>query len=271
MGIMAGINSNPGKDINGAHKYFEWLDEDLLLIRIVATTPREAVEQRDCILAAIAEHSHPGRQTTLTGNQTQDRPVVIAEDRMRRHPEQYEARIAAHRKNFRSVFARNCEVHRIDSSTCAQFMDANHSYGKAKSRYHYGIFFKGSLVGAAQFSSARCWTKGDRKIRSFEWVRYASLPDTRIVGGMGKILNTFIEETHPDDIMSYADLEWSDGKVYETLGFVPEGVTPGVLFAVNKETWTRTPIKTPVQNDAPYSHYFLNFGSRKYRLKLTEY
>ena len=198
--------------MDNSGKYFEWLEEDLLLIKVAARSPQEALTQRDAVRQAVEDRR-------------KNAPVLmIAQDRLEACPEQYRKRIEAHRKHFRSIFARNCEVRRIDASTCAAFMDANHGYGHATSRYHYGIFHKGALVGAAQFSSARTWTKGEKKIRSCEWVRYASLEGIRVSGGMGKMLDSFIAEVHPDDIMTYAPVEHFTGAVYRQLGFVEEGI-----------------------------------------------
>lgn len=40
---------------------------------------------------------------------------------------------------------------------------------------------------------------------------------------MGKLLNAFISEVRPDDIMSYADTEYPDGgDAYRQLGFIRE-------------------------------------------------
>lgn len=90
----------------------------------------------------------------------------------------------------------------------------------------------------------------------------------RISGGMGKILKAFVNEVNPDDIMSYADLEWSEGSVYERLGFEKEdmGKEP-VMFTVDSETWERKAMKPGMNGEL----FFCNFGSRKYRLKLTDY
>ena len=127
----------------------------------------------------------------------------------------------------------------------------------------------GTLVAVATFSNARRWTKGDQVIRSYEWTRYASLPDVRLSGGMGRMLNTFIKEVQPDDIMSYADLEWSAGDVYTQLGFTLEGIKDPVMFAVDTENWKRVPIKAGITPTS--ERYFQNLGSNKYRLKLTDY
>ena len=85
---------------------------------------------------------------------------------------------------------------------------------------------------------------------------------------MGKILRHFIEQVQPDDIMSYADLEWSEGLVYEQLGFSPEDRRKPVLFKVDPKGWQRK-VCTDEQKDD--SLYIMNLGSRKYRLKLKDY
>jgi len=78
-------------------------------------------------------------------------------------------------------------------------------------------------VAVATFSNARRWQKGGRTVSSYEWIRYASLEGCRVTGGMGKLLQAFIDDVHPDDIMTYADLSWPDGgEVYKTLGFEEE-------------------------------------------------
>ncbi|MGN0190148.1 MAG: hypothetical protein ACI39U_00680 [Candidatus Cryptobacteroides sp.] len=158
----------------------------------------------------------------------------------------------------KTVFARNCDVRKIDRRTAAGFLERNHIWGSASCRYCYGLFRRritgqsekasqphgdvapdredGSLVAVACFSNARRWNKGGRIITSYEWVRYASDSDTRVVGGMGKLLNAFVEDRRPDDIMTYAissavpgrplrdDGNIPDpGNVYRKLGFVEEG------------------------------------------------
>ena len=218
------------------------------------------------------------------------RPIIITEDRWRRQSEMMRARVLAHLEVFTPMFARNCEVRKIDKETAAAFLNENHSYGDAACRYRYGLYLKrytgkrveisrqarndsgytpvkpGTLVAVATFSNARKWIKGDKTIRSYEWTRYASLPGVRINGGMGKMLKAFIKDVQPDDIMSYADLEWSEGAVYEQLGFNLEGQKAPVVFSVDGQ-WRRFPVK-PGMTEV---RFLQNLGSNKYRLKLTEY
>ena len=224
-------------------------------------------------------------------------PIVITEDRWMRANEMMKARLLAHLGIFRSIYARDCEIRKISRMEADAFLEKNHSYGGAKCKYCYGIFLKrvrpkdypsdfsfetlqsGTLIAAAEFSNARRWNKGGKVIRSYEWIRYASLPELRISGGMGKILKQFIKDIQPDDIMSYADLEWSDGEVYRQLGFSEDGYKSPVTFTIDKRLWTRIPVvrhqdtlETEMYTEkSSCLHYFQNMGSLKYRLKLTEY
>ena len=135
-----------------------------------------------------------------------------------------------------TIFARNCRVERIPKPEAAAFLDANHRLGSTGGRYFYGLFVErstgaseshvkeGTLAAVAVFSNARRWEKEGRIIRSYEWIRYASLQSLRVVGGMGKLLEAFINEVRPDDVMSYADADYPDsGQSYLKLGFRSEG------------------------------------------------
>ncbi|MBE6231567.1 MAG: hypothetical protein E7117_04270 [Bacteroidales bacterium] len=222
---------------------------------------------------------------------TSGHPVMICEDRWIRQNKMTVQRLLAHFNIFTQVYARNCETRKIDKKTARDFLQANHSYGNASCRHQYGLYLRrhtghnsgktghiGELIAVATFSNARKWIKGDKTIRSYEWTRYASLPDMRVNGGMGKLLKAFIADVNPDDIMTYADLEWSEGKVYEELGFTLEGHKKPVTFTIDRKTWIRTDIcHDPASTDgspdtsATSIRFFTNSGSNKYRLKLTDY
>ena len=214
-------------------------------------------------------------------------PIIIAEDRWHSQREMMQARLLSHLELFAHAFARNCEVRRIDKDTARRFLDENHSYGYAACKYCYGLFLKKhpeDLIAAATFSNARKWIKDGKEIRSYEWTRYASLPGLRVSGGMGKLLKAFIKEVQPDDIMSYADLEWSEGAVYKQLGFTLEDHKTPVLFEIDSQ-WRRSPVKPGMTCSEVIAGsqaqgviaglsgnlFYMNFGSNKYRLKLTQY
>ncbi len=235
----------------------------ILPLEIRAKSPEEARE------SAASAH---GAVTAI--KEAEGYPLIITEDRWISQREMMKARLLAHLEIFESVFARNCEVRRIEKTDARTFLASSHSYAYASCRYHFGLFRKsdGLLIAVATFSNARKWIKDGKEIRSYEWTRYASLPGMRISGGMGKLLKAFINEIRPDDIMSYADLEWSEGEVYRTLGFSrePAGKAP-VTFTINPATHERKALGNQLPEDPSKFLYFTNLGSAKYRLKLTEY
>lgn len=245
-------------------------------VPMIACTPEEAEAQNEDLKAFAGK------------------AIFIVEDRWRSQRTMMEARLLAHQRIFTQVYARNCEIRRIDKPIASAFLKACHSYGDASCRYRYGLFLKrrtgeksgthpdergdegsaghlapGALVAVSEFSSPRRWEKDGRRVSSYEWVRYASLPGVRVEGGMGKMLKHFITEVKPDDIMSYADMEWSDGSVYSNLGFEREEDKAAVLFRIDIRDWSRTPVRNPEDTVSnPYFRWYKNFGSAKYRLKL---
>jgi hypothetical protein len=271
----------------------------ILPLEISAGTLEEAVKE-----------SRTAYEAVLSIRALEGYPIIIPEDRWKRQRPMMEARLLAHMEVFSQAYARNCEVRRIDKETAQRFLNDNHSYGYAACKYRYGLFLKrhtghiareieeerflgcarndnrsdrgdivGTLIAVATFSNARKWIKDGKEIRSYEWTRYASVPELRVSGGMGKLLKAFIKEVQPDDIMSYADLEWSEGKVYEALGFSEEQPKDPVSFEIDPETWERRAIMrcqpeqgtTQVEQDTAGKLFYTNFGSRKLRLKLTDY
>lgn len=268
--------------IDGHHVIFTDLGTPIFPISICSRTTEEAsVSSKESQLVI-------DRICAKTGSY----PLIITGDRWMAQGQMIRRRLLAHLQIFIQIYARNCEVRKIDKAMAAEFLAANHSYGDATCRYRYGLFLKrytghtcesgqerpqpGDLVAVATFSNGRKWLKGDKIIRSYEWTRYASLPGVRLSGGMGRLLQAFIEDVKPDDIMTYADLEWSQGKVYEALGFEFEGTKGPVMFSVDCNTWQRTAhIGQNVTSDDPNmcfrQRFIQNFGSNKYRLKLTDY
>ena len=241
----------------GGAVVFESEDLAVIPVPISARTLEEAIAVHDHILEVRKQLSKP--------------VVILPQDRWMAGGDMTRRRLLAHLHTFTSVFARFCEVRRIDKSAAAAFLSDNHSYGDASCRYRYGLFLKrdyklpkGTMVAVSEFSAPRRWNKDGVIVSSYEWVRYASLPDVRVVGGMGKMLKAFIEDVKPDDVMTYADLEWSDGRAYRELGFEPEGERECVDFIVDPVNWYRLPLR----GESTGGLYYRNFGSIKYRLKL---
>lgn len=130
----------------------------------------------------------------------------------------------------------------------ADFLQRYHSYGAAKCKYRVALLYQGEMVAVATFSDALRMTFGvknrEEAIPSYEWVRYASLPDLRIAGGMGRLLGEFCRIVQRQgvkrfEVMTYSDNEWSKGAVYEQLGFRQAAQRAPVEYYVDMATWQR--------------------------------
>lgn len=256
---------------------------DIIPVEIAARTPEEASRCRKAVWA---------KRIGL-----RKRPIILAEDRWISEGDCIRKRLLAHMGVFTQAFARNCEVKKIHRDAARRFMDMYHSYGGTVCRYAYGLFLKkplngrqeefpaGKMVAAATFSGGRLMERNGMIWRSYQWIRYASLPEMRVSGGMGKLLKHFMEEEEAKgeaagkdllipgfagwDMMSYADLEWSDGEAYGKLGFHAEGMKSPVTYRIRPPEWKREPLSR-LTGEAPEEDalYFENFGSVRYRLEI---
>jgi len=139
-------------------------------------------------------------------------------------------------------------VRRIARDVIFDFFAVNHLQGFVEARYNYGLFHDEQLIAAASFSSGRQIMRGGFKSRSFELVRYANLLHHRVTGGLGKLIARFIKEVKPDDIMTYADLDWATGKSYQTLNFTRTDIGKPQQFWINPTEMIRYyPHRLPTQ------------------------
>lgn len=143
-----------------------------------------------------------------------------------------------------AIFARNCKVRKIDKRTAGNFLDSNHLLGRVNAKFFYALTDKNeSIVAVSAFSASRPMKRGEEVLDSYEWVRYASLSGVRIAGGMGKLLEHFIRAHSPQEIMSYADKEWSDGDAYKKMGFELVSETDPIEFVVDTRDFKRYSLK----------------------------
>ena len=174
---------------------------------------------------------------------------------------------------------------RIDKKNAIEFLTKNHLQGTVLSKYQFGLYLpvhyfrvlptdfqidtttEDLLVAVATFSHVRIFLHDEKPFRSFEWIRFANLIHTTVVGGMDKLLSAFTKEMHPDDIMTYVDLEWSDGISYNRLGFEKISQKPPIWFWLNTATNER--FSAVKHSSAPDLVQICNTGSLKY-VKVTK-
>ena len=149
------------------------------------------------------------------------------------------SRIAALSGSSVPIHARQTTIQRIKKEATRSFFALNHLQGPVNARYHYGLYYGGQLVAACSFSAGRTVTRNGVTGRSFELLRYANMLHHLVIGGIGKLTARFIQEVAPDDVMTYADLDWGTGKGYQTLNFVRTMTTVTQSFWIHPHKMIR--------------------------------
>lgn len=112
------------------------------------------------------------------------------------------------------VYARKCNIKIIDKKTTKKFIDENHIQGNCYGSINLGLFHENELV------SVMCFKR--RRNLSFELIRFCT--SCVVVGGFQKLLSYFKENNTWEEIITFADLRWHEGDVYNKSGFTQTGV-----------------------------------------------
>lgn len=189
-----------------------------------------------------------------------------------------------------TIPARLTKSRRIDKPTLDQFLTENHLQIPTGAKFKYGLYLperyfrviekdknmftevlnetleghEEILMAVASFSTARTFVREGVSYRSFELIRFANLKGFTVVGGFDKLLQTFIKDQNPDDIMTYADADWSGGASYEKLGFERIELTAPQSFGLDAN------LKRIWKGQEKSEKQVWNAGSWKYLLKLKQ-
>lgn len=138
-----------------------------------------------------------------------------------------------------SLHGRKTKIAILDVKDTRAFLDENHLQGYIKTKHNYGLFLDAELVAAACFAAPRPMKSKGANYKSAELVRFATKSGFTIVGGLGKLIKAFVEEVPVNDLMTYADRDWSLGKGYDKLGFASVGQTKPLFFYVDEKSMQR--------------------------------
>lgn len=130
------------------------------------------------------------------------------------------------------IYARKCIVREVDSKTASEFLTANHLQGNIYSKYRIGLFYNNELVSLMTFGNLRKNLGSKPEKNTYEMLRFCNKTNINVIGGSSKLLNYFIKKYDPMKIISYADRRWSNGNMYEKLGFIKDSATQQNYFYV---------------------------------------
>jgi len=122
--------------------------------------------------------------------------------------------------NNRKVYGRQTNIKEIDSKIANQFHEAYHLHGSVGGSRHYGLYYQNDLLivlsmGKSRFSSNYEW----------ECTRLTNKNDVTVVGGASKLFAYFIKNENPKSIVTFADLRFGSGQVYNHCGFSYDSIT----------------------------------------------
>lgn len=127
------------------------------------------------------------------------------------------------KSNSLRVGARKTEVVYIPHSEASSFLDTYHIQGSVNASFHIGLKYKEDLVAVASFRKSG---------KDLTLSRYAS--NLNVQGGCSKIVK-FVETNHQyRNLVTFADLTFSYGNLYEKTGWTMDGyIQPSYSYLVN--------------------------------------
>ena len=121
------------------------------------------------------------------------------------------------------IYARKCKIRTISYKTKNDFLESNHLQGRDGSKDCVGLFCSDELVSVMTFGRRNLGRK-----TQLEMLRYCCKLNTQIIGGASKLFKFYINRYNGEYeyIKTFADKRYSDGGLYEFLGFVNKGDSP---------------------------------------------
>jgi len=137
------------------------------------------------------------------------------------------------KKSKRRVFARKCEVKEVESKEARTFLEKYHIQGKTNFKVALGLFFEDELLGLVT-GNTHHRQKGDNPPLVLN--RLVFKEDCQIIGGSSKLLKSLMKygkNSGYEKLISWSDNRWSQGNVYEKIGFIlTESLGPDYSYVV---------------------------------------
>jgi group I intron endonuclease len=117
------------------------------------------------------------------------------------------------------VYARKCIIKEVGYHLKKEFLLKNHIQGDVRSKFNYGLYYKGELISLMTFGSLRKNLGQESKEGSYELLRFCNKKYYNIVGGASKLFKHFLKSHSVNFVLSYSDRCWGKGNLYDMLGF----------------------------------------------------
>jgi len=138
--------------------------------------------------------------------------------------------------NSEKIYARKCKVKQIENKQALEFCDQYHIQGKGQCNIAYGLICGEKLVSVMTFSLPM--VSKNASGYDYELNRFCS--KINVVGGASRLFKTFLKDNPDKVIVSFCDLRWGTGNVYDVLGMeYLETTRPNYYYVGNLTNWER--------------------------------
>ena len=153
-------------------------------------------------------------------NEAGYRLITIFEDEWKNHQNLIKNKLLhiLGKSNSEKIYARKCEIKEIETKTARNFCNENHIQGYNNCSIKLGLYYNKELVSLMTFSKPSL-SKGYKGKNENIWELNRYCTNKIVIGGAGKLLNYFCNNYEWKEIFSFADKRWSDGNLYNKLGF----------------------------------------------------
>ena len=158
------------------------------------------------------------------------------------------------------IYARKCVLKDLKQTEINEFLENNHLQGSCEGSFRYGLFFNNVLVCVLLLEKTKN-TEHD-----FELLRFCNLKGYNVIGGASKLLKHFRKHNN-GSIISYANRRWSNGNLYEKLGFTKISYTmPEYFYFYEKDKKYKLQKNITLENFNPNLSEFENMFNQDYRV-----
>jgi len=138
-------------------------------------------------------------------------------------------------QDVKIIYARCLKIKEVNTDVVRRFCEQNHLQGYSGASIKLGAFLDDELVSVMTFSKPSL-SKGQREVvgNVYELSRFCSKINYRVIGIASKMLSYFKKNYPWKEVFSYSDRRWSDGNLYERIGFKLIGNTkPNYWYFAN--------------------------------------
>jgi len=159
------------------------------------------------------------------------------------------------------IYGRKCEVKEISVSEYRNFLDTNHLQGYVASKIKIGLFYQNELVSCIGIGKSRF-----NKKYQHELLRLATKMNFSVIGGFSKMLTYFSLRYSPQNLLTYVDLRYFNGKGYLANDFEEISISAPNYFYFRLDSKY-----CGLENRMKYQKYKLNKLLSVYNESLNEY